>query len=64
MPLINIIFYILLVDSISANLVMFFGEQWYIKHFRTVSRYFPPARGWALYYFVLVLWIGFLTFAL
>jgi len=62
MSLPTIIFALLLIDSISANLVMFFGEQWYTKHFRIVSRYFPPARGWALYYLILVLWIGYITF--
>lgn len=61
MPLTTIIFYLLLIDSVSANLVMWLGERWYTKHFRLMSRYFPPARGWALFYLLLVLWIGYLT---
>lgn len=53
-----IIFYLLLIDSVGANLVVWFGERWYTKHFRLISRVFPPAKGWALYYLILVLWIG------
>ncbi len=57
-----IIFYLLLIDSISCNLIVLFGEKWYVKHFRIVSRLFPPAKGWAAYYLVLVLWIGTLIY--
>ncbi len=57
-----IVFYLLLIDSISCVLIVFFGEQWYTKHFRIFSRLFPPAKGWALYYLVLVLWVGSLLF--
>jgi hypothetical protein len=53
-----IIFYLLLIDSVGCNLMVIFGSQWYTKHFRLFSRWFPPAEGWALYYFILVLWIG------
>ncbi len=58
----KIVFFLLLVDSIGANLVAWIGEEWYTKHFRWLSRYFPPAEGWALYYLILVLWIGTLVF--
>ncbi len=57
-----IIFYLLLLDSIGCNLVVLFGEEWYTKHFRIISRFFPPAKGWALYYLILVLWIGSLLY--
>lgn len=53
-----IIFYLLLIDSLGCNLVVWFGEKWYTKHFRLISRFFPPAKGWSLYYLILVLWIG------
>jgi hypothetical protein len=58
----SLVFYFLLVDAIAANLVVRFGSQWYVRHFRTISRWFPPAEGWALYYLVLVLWIGSLLY--
>jgi hypothetical protein len=41
-----IVFYILLIDAISANLMVQFGSEWYVRHFRTISRLFPPADGW------------------
>jgi len=58
----GIIFYLLLVDSISCNLMVLFGPDWYARHFRIFSRWFPPAEGWALYYLVLVLWAGSLIY--
>lgn len=57
-----IIFYILLIDAFGANLVVYFGSKWYVQHFRTLSRWFPPAEGWALYYLVLILWVGSLLY--
>lgn len=57
-----IIFYLLLIDSLGCNLITLFGERWYVKHFRLFSRLFPPAKGWALYYLLLVLWIGSLLY--
>ena len=53
-----IVFYLLLIDAISCNFLVLFGSGWYLHHFRTISRWFPPAEGWALYYLVLVLWAG------
>ena len=57
------IFYLLLLDSIIVNLMAWLGDRrtnkWYIKNFRTFSRYFPITKGWAVLYLVLVLWIGF-----
>ena len=57
-----IIFYLILLDAITANLIFLFGADWYGRHFRIFSRWFPPAEGWALYYLALVLWIGWLMY--
>lgn len=59
----SIIFYLLLLDSITANFVAMYGEKWYVHHFRIISRLFPMTKGWTLYYLVLVLWIGYLTYS-
>ncbi|MCH9621655.1 MAG: hypothetical protein S4CHLAM20_10800 [Chlamydiia bacterium] len=56
-----IIFILLLIDSLSCVLVMWCGDKWYTTHFRWFSRMFPPAKGWSLFYFILSLWIGYLT---
>ncbi len=53
-----IVFWLLLLDSVIANIVAWIGQDWYIRHFRLVSRYFPLAKGWTTYYLVLVLWLG------
>jgi len=58
-----IIFYLLLLDSVSCNLFAWTGkEKWYTKHFRALSRQFPLTKGWAAYYLILVLWIGSLLY--
>ena len=58
-----IIFYLLLIDSVAANLMVWFGgEKWYTQHFRIISRYFPMTKGWVTYYLILVLWIGYLLY--
>lgn len=57
-----IIFLLLLIDSVGSVSIAFFGEQWYTKHFSVTSRYFPAAKGWTVYYLVLVLWAGSLLY--
>lgn len=58
-----IIFYILLIDSIGANLMSWGGGRtWYQKNFRLMSRYFPVTKGWTTYYLILVLWIGVILY--
>ncbi|MBU3887867.1 hypothetical protein [Methylosinus sp. KRF6] len=62
MSLESLVFYLLLIDAIGANVVVRFGSRWYVQHFRTISRWFPPAEGWVLYYLVLVVWVGSLLY--
>jgi hypothetical protein len=57
-----IIFYVLLIDAIGANIIVRARRDWYVHRFRTISRWFPPAEGWVLYYLILVLWIGSLLY--
>lgn len=58
----EVVFYLLLIDSMGAILVATFDQKWYTKHFRIFSRFFPPAKGWGTFYFMLVLWIGWLLY--
>ena len=54
-----ILFYILLVDSVAANLIVWLvGDRFYVKHFRSFSRLFPLTKGWSGAYLILILWIG------
>ncbi len=53
-----LIFYVVVVDAIVANLFVQLDGMWYTKHLRIISRMFPLSAGWSLLYLVLVLWIG------
>lgn len=39
-----ILFYLLLLDAVTANVIAFLGEKWYIRHFRFFARYFPLTK--------------------
>ena len=56
---IQIIWLILLIDSILCNLIVWFNPEWYSKKFRIFAKLFPPAKGWAALYLILVIWLGF-----
>ena len=53
-----IIFYAVLIDALFANLMIWFYPKWYAKKFKSLSRWFPPSKGWCLLYLVLVIWMG------
>ncbi|MBT4539393.1 hypothetical protein HOC32_03860 [Candidatus Woesearchaeota archaeon] len=53
-----IIYYLILLDVIIYNLLAWLDGKWYKKNFRLFSRQFPLTKGFGIYYFVLVLWIG------
>ena len=55
-----IIYTLLLIDSMGAILVSWFGQKWWMDFVGPMSKYFPPAKGWAVVYFILVLVIGYL----
>lgn len=57
----QIVFYLLLLDSVCANIVAWVSAEWYTRHLRLISRWFPITKGWTTYYLLLVLWIGYLT---
>jgi hypothetical protein len=54
-----IIWYLVLLDSVIANLIAFCCKAWYRKKFKKFSKYFPLVKGWTLLYLILVLWVGF-----
>jgi len=60
-----IIYYLILIDSIGANIIVWFFAKWYKKNMnKGIVKHFPAAKGWALWYLVLVLWIGYLLYRL
>ena len=59
----TIIFFLLLIDSVSSNIISWGGEEkWYAKRFRVISKNFPATKGWTTYYLILVLWMGVMLF--
>tara|TARA_B100000508_G_scaffold92650_2_gene72331 strand:- start:3549 stop:3749 length:201 start_codon:yes stop_codon:yes gene_type:complete len=56
-----ILYTVLLVDSMVALFMSWFGQKWWIHAIGPLSKHFPPAKGWAVLYFVLVLIIGYLA---
>ncbi len=60
LSVIHIVAALLLLDSIAFMLISFFGRRWYLDTFAPITRWFPPAKGWALYYFALTLFIAWL----
>ncbi|MDA0207998.1 MAG: hypothetical protein O3B64_01125 [bacterium] len=63
----TIIFVILFVDSLAANMLVHAESKKLSKlwrtNFRTLSRAFPLSRGWSALYLVLTLYIGYLVLA-
>ena len=55
-----ILYTILLIDSMGAIIVAWFGQRWWMHYMGEFGKHFPAAKGWAIYYFVLVLIIGYL----
>jgi len=61
--LLQIVVALLLLDSITIVAISFFGRRWYLETFAPLTRWFPPAKGWSLYYLVLAIFIAWLVFA-
>jgi hypothetical protein len=55
-----IIYYLVLLDAVGANIASFFFAGWYKKNMhKGIVKHFPATKGWTLYYLILVLWVGF-----
>ena len=59
----SIIFYLLLIDALGANLLAWGGGQkWWQKQLSPIARFVPLARGWTTYYLVLVVVMGIMLY--
>lgn len=58
------IWYLILLDTIGANLVAWFFTSWYRENFKTLYKYFPLTKAWSFVYLVLVLWVGWVLYRL
>jgi hypothetical protein len=61
---IDIVAILILLDSMGALWFAWFGNRWFIHHMGVLAKYIPPAKGWALWYFILACFILFLTLKL
>ena len=59
-----VIWYAILLDSIGANIVAWFCNDWYREKFKTPHKYFPATKGWCFAYLILVLWVGCVLYRL
>ncbi len=53
-----LIWYLFLIDSTGANIVVWFFPKWYKKKAGWFYKHFPASKGWALLYLILILWVG------
>lgn len=61
----SIIFYLLLIDAIGANILAWStSTQWWHQHMPVISRYFPMVRGWTTYYLILIVLMGIMLYRL
>jgi hypothetical protein len=58
----QIIFWLLLLDSLSAFIVVYFNKEDYFNRFKFFQRWMPLTKGWTLWYLILVFLIGYLVY--
>jgi len=51
-----IIWYLMLIDAIGANLTALFWKKWWNK--KSWAKYIPMNGWWTLLYILLILWVG------
>lgn len=59
-----IIYYLFLLDSIGANIVVWCCPRWFNKKFSFITKYVPVTKIWCALYLFLVLWIGYALYRL
>lgn len=62
MTILKIIFWVLLLDSLIANYISWYGNREYWNSIKFFKRYMPLTKGWTVLYLVLVLFIGYLIY--
>lgn len=55
----GIIWYLILIDAIGANIMSWFFAGWYKKNLRWWNKHVPASKGWSVWYLILVLWVGY-----
>lgn len=53
-----ILWYLVALDCIVANLTAWFFKDCYEKNLGSISKHFPATKGWCLVYLCIMLWLG------
>lgn len=53
-----IIYYLVLLDAIGANVVALFFPRAF-KSKKGIWKHFPITKGWTIWYLILVIWVGY-----
>jgi len=59
-----IIWWAVLLDSLGANTMAWCFPGWLKKNYRGIYKHLPLTKGWALFYLVMVLWVGYSLYRL
>lgn len=62
MTVLQIIFWILLLDSLIAGYIGWCGNREYWNKMKFFKRYMPLTKGWTAWYIILVLFIGYILY--
>lgn len=62
MQIVKIMFFVLLADSLIANLITWFGGKDYFNKMKFFKRFLPLTTGWTIWYLTLVLFIGYVIY--
>jgi len=60
--MLEIIFWVLLVDSLIAVYIAWLGDKDYWNRMKFFKRFMPLTKGWTVWYFILVLFIGYIIY--
>lgn len=62
MELLQIIFWLLLADSLIAGYIAWCGNKEYWNKMKFFKKYCPLTKGWTAWYIILVLFIGYIIY--
>jgi len=58
----EIIFWLLIIDSLVAVIIAWTKLEVDFNKYPFIRRYFPITKGWSAWYFILVIFIGYLVY--
>ncbi|MBT4334513.1 hypothetical protein HOD61_01730 [archaeon] len=57
-----ILFYLVLTDSLLANIFAWTNKKWYKKRYKKLAKHLPLTKAWCFIYLAFVLWVGSLLY--